>query len=98
MDSFVIGGEGDNVCLHVGVCDIQDRMDQEESIDLILTSKNTFVFVSVSFIDDLLSIIKKKIIITFFIYIYILSEYGSSEICHFLELAGKTTENRREAT
>lgn len=68
MDSFVIGGEGDNVCLHVGVCDIQDRMDQEESIDLILTSKNTFVFVSFS--DDMLSIIKKNHHNIFYIYIY----------------------------
>lgn len=53
MDSFVIGGEGDDVCLHVGVCDIQDRMDQEEGIDVILMSHN-IVFVA---FNNLLSFI-----------------------------------------
>lgn len=59
MDSFVIGGEGDDVCLHVGMCDIQEGMEQKEGIDIIVTSKNMFVFAffHATFSDDLFRII-----------------------------------------
>ncbi len=59
MDSFVIGGEEDDVCLHVGVCYIQEGMEQKEGIDIIVTSKNMFVFafLHVTFGDDLFGII-----------------------------------------
>ncbi len=33
------GREEDDVCLHVGVCYIQEGMEQKEGIDIIVTSK-----------------------------------------------------------